>query len=544
MAWSAHYLEEMRETQGKQQGLYRSEFEHDACGIGFRAHLKGRKSHQIISDAIIMLERMDHRGACGADPNTGDGAGILFQIPHEFFVSECRKLGFRLPSAGTYGTGMLFLPKNKQLRQEVQDIISRTVKDLDMKLLGFRDVPTCNKSLGAGSRGVEPHVVQVFVERPRDLEEAMAFERKLYVLRQHVTKLILQTVKGIKGKFYFLGLSSKTISYKGQLTTNQLKEYYPDLLDEKVVSAFAIIHSRFSTNTFPSWELAQPFRFIAHNGEINTVKGNVNWARAAEASFATEAFTQEEMDMILPICRGGNSDSAMLDNMIELLYLSGRSLPHVMMMLIPEAWDDNKDMDPVRRAFYEYHASIMAPWDGPASISFTDGTLVGATLDRNGLRPSRYWVLDDDTVIMASEAGVLDVDPSKVVRKGRLQPGRMFVVDMEQGRIIPDEELKAEICSRQPYRQWIDSEKNSGQQTSSIDSTVSPLSAGSTVASSNFCGLYGRRFAHDPGADGGSCKTSHWINGDGCPTGGSFSPEPAFEQLFQATFCSGDQSSD
>lgn len=287
----------------------------------------------------------------------------------------------------------------------------------------------------------------------------MSFERRLYVLRQFATKIIKESVEGAMEHFYFSSLSSKTVSYKGQLTTNQLKYYFPDLTNENVVSAFAIVHSRFSTNTFPSWKLAQPFRYIAHNGEINTVKGNVNWIRAAETTFYSEFFTEKEMKMILPICDKSNSDSAHLDNAIELLYLSGRSLPHVMMMLIPEAWDGNEQMDPVRKAFYEYHSSIMEPWDGPASISFTDGNIVGATLDRNGLRPSRYWVLDDDTVIMASEAGVLDVDQSKVISKGRLQPGKMFVVDMEQGRIIPDEELKADICSRQPYQEWLDEHK-------------------------------------------------------------------------------------
>ncbi len=441
------------------QGLYLPEFEHDACGIGFKAHLKGRKSHQIVEDAISMLERMDHRGACGCDPNTGDGAGILLQIPHEFLFEECLNIDINLPSLGNYGLGMIFFPSDARERDECKEILNRKIDALGFSLLGYRKVPTQNETLGEGSAYVEPWVEQVFIQKTDAIQDNNTFERKLYVLRQYATKIIKESVTGAEEHFYFSSLSSNTVSYKGQLTTEQLKYYFPDLRNKNVVSAFAIVHSRFSTNTFPSWKLAQPFRYIAHNGEINTVKGNVNWIRAAESTFFSEFFTEKEMKMILPICDKGNSDSAQLDNAIELLYLSGRSLPHVMMMLIPEAWDGNDHMDENRKAFYEYHSSIMEPWDGPASISFTDGKIVGATLDRNGLRPSRYWILNDDTVIMASEAGVLDVDQSKVVYKGRLQPGKMFVVDMEQGRIIPDEELKADICSRKPYQQWLDEHK-------------------------------------------------------------------------------------
>jgi glutamate synthase (NADPH/NADH) large chain len=442
------------------EGLYRSEFEHDACGIGFRAHIKGQKSHQMVADAIHMLERMDHRGACGADPNTGDGAGILIQIPHEFFVGECLKLGFQLPPSGAYGVGMIFFPQEETVREECREILNRKIKKLGLTLLGYRKVPTLNETLGEGSLSVEPYVEQVFIKRPELLDNDLDFERKLYVFRQGATRLINESVKGARDLFYFTTVSSRTIVYKGQLTTAQLRYYFPDLENEAVVSALAVVHSRFSTNTFPSWKLAQPFRYIAHNGEINTVKGNVNWIRAGEKSYSSEFFTREELDTILPICDKSQSDSANLDNAIELLYLTGRSLPHVMMMLVPEAWDGNDQMDPSRKAFYEYHAAIMEPWDGPASISFTDGKMVGATLDRNGLRPSRYWVLNDDTIIMASEAGVLEnVDQSKVILKGRLQPGRMFVVDMEQGRIIPDEEVKAEICSKHPYQEWLNENK-------------------------------------------------------------------------------------
>ncbi len=439
------------------QGLYSPDFEHDACGIGFRAHLKGGKSHQIVADAITMLERMDHRGACGCDPNTGDGAGILLQIPHEFLYDECLELGFRLPRFGEYALGMIFFPYNEKQRRDCKEIINRKIEKLGFTLLGYRKVPTQNETLGQGSLSVEPWVEQVFIKKGD--YDTITFERKLYVLRQITTKLIHESVGGSEDSFYYSSLSSKTVSYKGQLTTDQLKYYFPDITQPDVISAFAIVHSRFSTNTFPSWKLAQPFRYIAHNGEINTVKGNVNWIRANESSLYSEFFTEKEMQMILPICERGNSDSAHLDNAIELLHLSGRSLPHVMMMLIPEAWEENTAMDPVRRAFYEFHSSIIEPWDGPASISFTDGKIVGATLDRNGLRPSRYWVLKDDTVVMASEAGVLDIDPADVLYKGRLQPGKMFVVNMEEGRIIPDEELKAEICGRHPYQQWLDEHK-------------------------------------------------------------------------------------
>ena len=437
------------------QGLYRPEFEHDACGIGFTANLKGRKSHKIVRDAITMLERMDHRGACGCDPNTGDGAGILLQIPHEFFLEECAKLGFQLPAAGWYGVGMVFFPKDEAVRQECKEILHRQSIRQGLEIIGYRAVPVQNGDLGDDSGAAEPQMEQLFIGRPAQCAEELTFERKLYVFRQYTSRIINETVKGVSEKFYFTSLAARTIIYKGMLTTMQVTPYFPDLSNEAVTSAFAIVHSRFSTNTFPEWKLAQPFRYIAHNGEINTVKGNVKWLQAQSSLFQSDVFTKEELAMILPVCLPGQSDSAMLDNAIELLYLSGRSLPHVMMMLIPEAWDGNESMDAERKAFYEYHAALMEPWDGPAAISFTDGTIIGATLDRNGLRPSRFWVLDDDTVIMASEAGVLDVDQSKVVSKGRLRPGKMFVVDMEQGRIIPDEELKDAICRSHPYGDWL-----------------------------------------------------------------------------------------
>jgi glutamate synthase (NADPH/NADH) large chain len=438
------------------EGLYRKEFEHDACGIGFVASMKGIKSHRIVQDSITMLIRMDHRGACGCDPNSGDGAGVLLQIPHEFFLEESRKLGFSLPAPGQYGVGMIFFPNQENLIKECKEVIERKAKKLGLRLIGYRIVPVDNGDIqGADSGIAEPSIQQLFIERPENCATEIDFERKLYVFRQYVTRLLNETIPALESKFYFTSLSCRTIIYKGMLTTMQVPGYFKDLHEENFTSALAIVHSRFSTNTFPEWKLAQPFRFIAHNGEINTVKGNSSWMQAQSALFSSKFFTQEELDMILPVCSLGQSDSAILDNAIELLYLSGRSLPHVMMMLIPEAWDGNDSMAEYKRDFYEYHAAMMEPWDGPASISFTDGKMIGATLDRNGLRPSRYWVTEDDHVIMASEAGVLDLDPATIVSKGRLQPGKMFVVDMEQGRIIPDEELKEKICQQQPYGQWL-----------------------------------------------------------------------------------------
>ena len=441
------------------QGLYCPEFERDACGIGFVANIKGNKSHQVISDALTILENMEHRGACGCESNTGDGAGILIQIPHAFFFDECLKMGVHLPPFGKYGVGSVFFPKEVRLREECRDIFSRTAEELGLELLTWRKVPVNPEGIGYTARSVEPDMEQVFIACPDHITDPLAFERKLFVLRNYSSHLINNTVKKDPIGFYISSLSYKVIVYKGQLTSGQVRSYYPDLSNKKVVSALGLVHSRFATNTFPSWKLAQPFRYIAHNGEINTLQGNLNWIKTNEKGYTSPYFSKEEMEMLLPLISGSQSDSASLDNMIELLTMTGRSLPHVMMMLIPEAWDGNEDMDPVKKAFYEYHASIMEPWDGPASISFTDGRMIGATLDRNGLRPSRYCVTSDDRVIMASETGALPVDPSLVIEKGRLQPGKMFIVDMEEGRIISDEEVKQQICSQKPYAEWLNKYK-------------------------------------------------------------------------------------
>lgn len=440
-------------------GLYDPSFERDACGIGFVANIKSNKSHQIISDALTVLENMEHRGACGCESNTGDGAGIMIQTPHEFYFDECVKLGIHLPSFGRYGVGMVFFPREIRLREECRDIFNRSAEKLGLEILGYRKVPVNTDGIGPTALSVEPEMEQVFIACPDHINNPDDFERKLFLLRNYASHTINNSVKKDAIGFYLASLSHKTVVYKGQLTSKQVRGYFPDLSDKRMVSAFGLVHSRFATNTFPSWKLAQPFRYIAHNGEINTVQGNLNWLRTGEKNFTSPYFTAEEMEMLLPIVTDGQSDSACLDNMIELLFLTGRSLPHVMMMLIPEAWDGNEHMDPVKKAFYEFHASIMEPWDGPASISFTDGRMIGATLDRNGLRPSRYCVTSDDRVIMASESGALPVDPSIVIEKGRLQPGRMFVVDMEQGRIISDEELKQTICSQKPYGEWVNKYK-------------------------------------------------------------------------------------
>jgi glutamate synthase (NADPH/NADH) large chain len=443
----------------RKQGLYRPEFERDACGIGFIANIKGNKSHQVISDALTILENMEHRGACGCENNTGDGAGILIQIPHAFFFDECLKVGIHLPPFGKYGVGTVFFPKEVRLREECRDIFSRTAEELGLELLTWRKVPVNPEGIGFTARSVEPDIEQVFIACPDHITDPMAFERKLFVLRNYASHLINSSVKKDPIGFYISSLSYKVVVYKGQLTSGQVRSYYPDLSNKKVVSALGLVHSRFATNTFPSWKLAQPFRYIAHNGEINTLQGNLNWIKTNEKGYTSPFFSKEEMEMLLPLISGDQSDSASLDNMIELLTMTGRSLPHVMMMLIPEAWDGNEDMDPVKKAFYEYHASIMEPWDGPASISFTDGRMIGATLDRNGLRPSRYCVTSDDRVIMASETGALPVDPSLVIEKGRLQPGKMFIVDMEEGRIISDEEVKQKICGQKPYAEWLNKYK-------------------------------------------------------------------------------------
>jgi len=450
-------------------GLYNPAYEHDACGVAMVVDMHGRRSRDIVDKAITALVNLEHRGAAGAEPNSGDGAGIMLQVPDRFLREVCREeQGFELPPEGSYATGIAFLPQSSRDALTACAAVEKIAEVEGLTVLGWRDVPTDDSSLGALARDAMPTFRQVFVglgERSdgRGLgAEGMELERRAYVVRKRAEHELGTKGPGQDGPgretVYFPSLSGKTLVYKGMLTTPQLKAFYLDLQDNRVESALGIVHSRFSTNTFPSWPLAHPFRRIAHNGEINTVTGNENWMRAREALIDTDVFGTD-LDKTFPICTPGASDSARFDEVLELLHLGGRSLPHAVLMMIPEAWERNETMDPARRAFYAYHAALMEPWDGPASVCFSDGTVVGAVLDRNGLRPSRIWVTDDGLVIMASEAGVLDVDPARVVKRMRLQPGRMFLVDTAQGRIIADEEIKAELAAEQPYAQWLDAEQ-------------------------------------------------------------------------------------
>lgn len=434
----------------RKQGLYDPRFEHDACGVGFIVHKTGKKSHDIVEQALTILLNLDHRGACGAEKNTGDGAGILCQIPDLFFRKVTSNLGFTLPAAGQYGVGMLYTAPDAEIRGKSRQEFEKIAAEEGLKVLGWRDVPTDNSSLGNSAKSTEPFIEQVFIERDANLSDDLAFERKLYVIRKrsHLSR------QSFNRYWYPCSISSRTIVYKGQLMPVQVGDYFPDLHDPDFQSALGLVHSRFSTNTFPSWERAHPYRYIAHNGEINTLRGNINWMHARQSMFASPLFG-EDIKKIQPVINIEGSDSLIFDNALELMVLSGRSLPHAVMMMIPEPWAAHESMSDEKKAFYEYHSCLMEPWDGPASIAFTDGTMMGAVLDRNGLRPSRYYVTKDDLVIMASEAGVLPIEPERVAFKGRLQPGRMFLVDMKEGRIVADEEIKEAIAKAHPYRQWL-----------------------------------------------------------------------------------------
>src|SRR4051812_3031856 len=423
------------------QGLYDPAFEHDACGVAFVADMHGRRSNAIVRDALTALHNLDHRGAQGAEANTGDGAGILLQVPDAFLRAVA---GIELPAAGAYAVGLVFLPDADAEAATAQAAIQRLAEEEELRVLGWRDVPIDASGLGTTAVSVMPRFRQLFVAGRRG-EVGLGLERRSFCLRKRVER---------EAGVYLPSLSCRTIVYKGMLTTDQLPAFFPDLRDGRVESAIALVHSRFSTNTFPSWPLAHPYRYIAHNGEINTVKGNRNWMRAREALLASDVLPGD-LSRLTPICTPGASDSASFDEVLELLHLAGRSLPHAVLMMIPEAWENHAEMDPARRAFYEFHAALMEPWDGPACITFTDGSLIGAVLDRNGLRPSRYWVTEDGLVVLASEVGVLDLDPATVVRKGRLQPGRMFLVDTDRGRIVDDAEIKSELAAEAPYDDWL-----------------------------------------------------------------------------------------
>src|SRR5262245_42025971 len=435
------------------QGLYDPSNEHDACGIGFVANIGGQKSHDIILKGIQVLINLTHRGACGCDPETGDGAGVLIQIPHQFFARECSKLGFTLPAAGEYGVGMVFLPVEKHPRLLCEGIVERIVREEGLRVLGWRDTPIDGSAIGRVARVSQPYIEQIFIARTPGMSEDQ-LERKLYVVRKRAEAEIAASEVEDKDFFYVPSLSCRTIVYKGLLLAPQIANFYPELSDPDVVSALCLVHQRFSTNTFPTWQLAHPYRYIAHNGEINTLRGNVNWMHARQSVLASPLFG-DDMNKLFPIIQPHGSDSAAFDNALELLVMSGRGLPHAMAMLIPEAWSKNLHMNPQKRAFYEYHASLMEPWDGPAAIAFTDGRSIGATLDRNGLRPARYLITKDDLCIMASETGVLPVKPEEVKLKGRLQPGKMLLVDTVDGRIISDTDLKRSLYGRNPYPQWL-----------------------------------------------------------------------------------------
>jgi glutamate synthase (NADPH) large chain len=434
------------------QGLYRSADEHDACGVGFVAHLKGQRSHGIVRQALDLLINLEHRGACGSDPDTGDGAGILIQMPDRFLRAEA---AVDLPAAGRYGAGLVFLPVDVGARRALKAFVEHIAEEEGRRVLGWRVVPTRLDAIGRTAAEVAPAFEQVFIGARPDDDEA-SFERGLYVIRKRIEHAIggVDVPAESRRAFYVVSLSSRTLTYKGMLTASQIERMFPDLTDARLVSALALVHQRFSTNTFPSWPLAHPYRMVAHNGEINTLRGNINWMKAREGLLSSSVFG-DDLAKVLPVIRPGGSDTATFDNVLEFLVMSGRSLPHAVLMMIPEPWSGNPEMDPAVRAFYEYHSSLMEPWDGPASIAFTDGTLIGAVLDRNGLRPSRYVVTDDDLVIVASEVGVLELPPERILKKDRLRPGRMLLVDTARGRIVDDAEIKRELAAQHPYAEWL-----------------------------------------------------------------------------------------
>ena len=436
------------------QGLYDPALDKDSCGVGFIADIKGRKSHQLIEDGLRILCNLEHRGAVGADPRMGDGAGILVQIPHKFFAKKTAELGFKLPAAGDYAVGYLFMPQDPNWRQIIRDIYAEVIAREKLTLLGWRDVPTDNSTLGELVKPTEPKHMQVFIGRGKKKMSEDEFERRLYILRKSISNAIYRRRERRTSGYYPVSISCRTVIYKGMFLADQLGTYYPDLHDPDFESALALVHQRFSTNTFPTWSLAHPYRYIAHNGEINTLRGNVNWMAARQASVSSPLFGKD-INKLWPISYEGQSDTACFDNALEFLTQGGYSLAHAMMMMISEAWAGNPLMDEERRAFYEYNAALMEPWDGPAAIAFTSGRQIGATLDRNGLRPARYLLTRDDRIVMASEMGVLPIPEKDIVKKWRLQPGKMLLVDLDEGRLIPDEELKATLAKSHPYKEWL-----------------------------------------------------------------------------------------
>ena len=436
------------------QGLYDPRHEHDSCGVGFIADMRNRKSHEIITKGLQILLNLDHRGAVGADPKLGDGCGILVQIPHRFFSEKMAKQGVTLPEPRHYGIGQFFMPREPAARDEIRAIVERVVEEEGLTFLGWRDVPVDNSDLGEAVKAVEPIHNQVFLGRGPGVVDEDDFERRLYVARKVVSNAIYAAGNRAMAEYYPVSMSCRTIVYKGMVLVRQLGSYFLDLMDERFESALALVHQRFATNTFPSWRLAHPYRMVAHNGEINTLRGNVNWMAARQASVHSELYGKD-ISRLWPISYEGQSDTACFDNALEFLVQGGYSLTHAMMMLIPEAWAGNPLMSEDRKAFYEYHAALMEPWDGPAAVAFTDGRQIGATLDRNGLRPARYLVTDDGLVVLASEVGVLPIPEESIVQKWRLQPGKMLLVDLEEGRIVSDDEIKATLSASHPYPEWL-----------------------------------------------------------------------------------------
>ncbi len=473
MSESAHKRTTTSIGPPARQGLYDPSYEHDSCGVGFIAHIKGERSHQMVLDALHMLGRMHHRGACGCEENTGDGAGILTALPHSFLAGVAREdLGADLPEPGRFGAGLVYMPRRREERERCRARVNELIEAHGQRLVGWREVPTDPDAADVGptARSGMPHMEMLVVAAGDDLA-GDAFERQLYLIRKRASHLIRRdTSLDERLLFYFCSLSTKVMIYKGMLTSHQVLPFFPDLRDESYTTHLAMVHSRFATNTFPSWDRAQPFRFMSHNGEINTLRGNSNWMRARQGVLRSELFG-DELEHLFPIVEPDGSDSGSFDNVLEFLLMTGRTLQEAVMMMIPEAWQNHATMPPDKRAFYEYHSAIMEPWDGPASIAFTDGHYIGAALDRNGLRPSRYYITHDDRVIMASEVGVLDVEPTNIAHKGRLQPGRMFLFDFEQGRMIPDDELKAEFAAKRPYAEWLERNRI---ELADLDTTVEP----------------------------------------------------------------------
>ncbi len=534
----------MRKIQPNQgppakQGLYDPAHEHDACGVGFVVNMRGEQSHEIVRSGLEILVNLTHRGACGCDPLTGDGAGILTQIPDGFFREQAARLGVTLPAKGDYGVGTLFLPRDTSERRYCEARMEAIAIEEGQQLVAWRTVPIDNRVLGPTAQDVEPVIKQFFIVRGADTPPDM-FEWKLYVIRRRQELEIRNSKLRQKSYNYVPSLSSRVVIYKGLLLAEQVESFYRDLADPTFVSALALVHQRYSTNTFPTWDLAHPFRYLAHNGEINTLRGNVNWMHARESMFDHPVYGPD-LKKICPVCVRGASDSAVFDNALELLVLTGRSLPEAMSMLIPEPWSGHESMSDELKAYYEYQACLMEPWDGPASMAFTDGVMMGAQLDRNGLRPSRYWVTKKGWVIMASEAGVLDIPPEEVESKGRLRPGRMFLVDMEEGRIVADAEIKRELAAHQPYREWLKENQLTLADLPAAPDTNGHLEEPLVKLHAHFR-LYARGPAHPARADGRRRLRADWLDGQRHAARRAERPTPTALQLFQAVVRASDES--